>query len=112
MSVKSKNSAKPWTDPDDAPELTEADMLRGTWQLAGVPVTAKEGKALAKAAWRGRPIGSVKDQHKVPTTLRLDEDVLQRWRASGKGWQTRAAELLAAHAPIEPSIEPSADTGV
>ena len=49
MSVKSKNSAKPWTDPDDAPELTEADMLRGIWQVAGVPVTAKEGKALAKA---------------------------------------------------------------
>ena len=112
MSVKPKSSNKPWTDPDDAPELTEADMLRGIWQVAGVPVTAKEGKALAKAAWRGRPVGSVKDQHKVPTTLRLDEDVLQRWRASGKGWQTRAAELLAAHAPIEPSIEPSADTGV
>jgi uncharacterized protein (DUF4415 family) len=31
--------------------------------------------------------------------LRLDEDVLHRWRASGKGWQTRAAEILAAHAP-------------
>ena len=105
MSVKSKNSAKPWTDPDDAPELTEADMLRGIWQVAGVPVTAKEGKAFAKTAWRGRPFGSVKDQHKVPTTLRLDEDVLQRWRASGKGWQTRAAALLAAHAPLAPSKE-------
>ena len=105
MSVKSKNSAKPWIDPDDAAELTEADMLRGTWQVAGVPVTAKEGKALAKAAWRGRPIGSVKDPHKVPTTLRLNEEVLQRWRASGKGWQTRAAALLAAHAPLAPSKE-------
>ena len=49
MSVKSKNSAKPWTDPDDAPELTEADMLRCTWHVADVPVTAKEGQALAKA---------------------------------------------------------------
>lgn len=105
MSVKSKNSAKPWTDPDDAPELTEADMMSGTWQVAGVPVTAKEGKALAKAAWRGRPVGSVKDQHKVPTTLRLNEEVLQRWRASGKGWQTRAAAILAAHAPLAPSKE-------
>jgi uncharacterized protein (DUF4415 family) len=105
MSVKSKNSAKPWTDPDDAPELTEADMLRGIWQVAGVPVTAKEGKAFAKTAWRGRPVGSVKDQHKVPTTLRLNEEVLQRWRASGKGWQTRAAAILAAHAPLAPSKE-------
>ena len=33
MSVKSKSSNKPWTDPDDAPELTEADMLRGIWQV-------------------------------------------------------------------------------
>jgi uncharacterized protein (DUF4415 family) len=105
MSVKPKSSKKPWTDPDDAPELTEADMRLGSWQLGGVYVSSKEGKALAKAALRGRPVGSVKDQHKVPTTLRLDEDVLIRWRASGKGWQTRAADLLATHAPIEPSTD-------
>ena len=105
MSVKPKSSIKPWTDPDDAPELTEADMRLGSWQVGGAAVSAKEGKALAKAALRGRPLGSVKDQHKVPTTLRLDEDVLIRWRASGKGWQTRAADLLATHAPIEPSTD-------
>jgi uncharacterized protein (DUF4415 family) len=28
---------------------------------------------------------------------------LQRWRASGKGWQTRAADILAAHAPAAAS---------
>jgi uncharacterized protein (DUF4415 family) len=105
MSVKPKSSIKPWTDPDDAPELTEANMRLGSWQVGGTAVSAKEGKALAKAALRGRPLGSVKDQHKVPTTLRLDEDVLVRWRASGKGWQTRAADLLATHAPIEPSTD-------
>jgi uncharacterized protein (DUF4415 family) len=103
MSAKPKSSNKPWTDPDDAPELTEADLRRGQWQVGGLPVNAKEGKALAKVALRGRPVGSVKDQHKVPTTLRLDEDVLQRWRASGKGWQTRAADILAAHAPAAAS---------
>ena len=47
----------------------------------------------------GRPVGSVKVSTKRPTTLRLDDEVLARWRASGKGWQTRAAELLAANAP-------------
>ena len=47
----------------------------------------------------GRPVGSVQAVHKCPTTLRLDEDVLERWRASGKGWQTRAAEILAKYAP-------------
>ncbi len=44
----------------------------------------------------GRPAQVV---HKLPVTLRLDPDVLARWRASGKGWQTRAAAALAAHAP-------------
>lgn len=48
---------------------------------------------------RGRPAGSTQSQVKKPTTLRLDEEVLERWRASGKGWQTRAASLLAQHAP-------------
>jgi uncharacterized protein (DUF4415 family) len=48
---------------------------------------------------RGRPTGSVQNATKKPTTLRMEETALARWRASGKGWQTRAAELLAKHAP-------------
>ncbi len=47
----------------------------------------------------GRPAGSVQAAHRLPTTLRLDEETLARWRASGKGWQTRAAAVLAQHAP-------------
>ena len=47
----------------------------------------------------GRPVGSVKVSTKRPTTLRLDDEVLARWLASGKGWQTRAAQVLAANAP-------------
>jgi uncharacterized protein (DUF4415 family) len=109
MSAKSTPSTKPWTDPDDAPALTQADMARGTWQVGGQPVSASEGQALAQKALRGRPVGSVQAQHKRPTTLRLDEEVLQRWRASGKGWQTRAAELLAAHAPAGSSSVSSSE---
>jgi uncharacterized protein (DUF4415 family) len=44
----------------------------------------------------GRPVQAV---HKAPVTLRLDPDVLAAWRASGKGWQTRAAQALAQLAP-------------
>jgi len=47
----------------------------------------------------GRPTGSVQLTHKKPTTLRLDEQTLERWRASGRGWQTRAAAVLAQYAP-------------
>jgi len=44
----------------------------------------------------GRPLQST---HKQPMTLRMDPQALEGWRASGKGWQTGAAELLAKHAP-------------
>jgi uncharacterized protein (DUF4415 family) len=45
---------------------------------------------------RGRP---VQVQHKQPVTLRLPPEILADWRASGKGWQTRAAEVLTKFAP-------------
>jgi uncharacterized protein (DUF4415 family) len=45
---------------------------------------------------RGRPkAASVKER----LTIRIEPEVLARWRASGPGWQTRAAALLAAKAP-------------
>jgi len=47
----------------------------------------------------GRPKGSAQATRKTPTTLRLDAQILARWRASGSGWQTRAAAVLAQHAP-------------
>lgn len=54
-----------------------------------------EGEEIARRS-RGRPTAAV---HKAPMTLRMEPDALERWRASGKGWQTRAAALLAAQAP-------------
>jgi uncharacterized protein (DUF4415 family) len=45
---------------------------------------------------RGRP----RIAHpRVIMTMRVDQKTLAKWRASGKGWQTRAAALLAKHAP-------------
>ena len=35
----------------------------------------------------GRPVDSVKVSTKRPTTLRLDDEVLARCRASGRGWR-------------------------
>ena len=48
---------------------------------------------------RGRPAGSVQESRKVAITLRLCPDTLARWRASGKGWQTRSAAVLEKYAP-------------
>jgi len=43
----------------------------------------------------GRPAGSNKEQ----VALRIDKDVLARWRASGAGWQSRMNEALRRAAP-------------
>ena len=39
---------------------------------------------------RGRPVGSNKEQ----VTLRLDAEVLETFKATGTGWQTRINEVL------------------
>jgi len=82
------------------PELTEFenDLLESIRQAKRgefARVTTPE-QILAR---RGRPPGSVQAVTKTPTTLRMDTAALTRWRASGKGWQTRAAAILEKHAP-------------
>lgn len=49
-------------------------------------------QALAERRRRlgGRPAGSNKEQ----VSLRIDKDVLARFRADGPGWQTRINEVL------------------
>ena len=43
-----------------------------------------------------RPIGRPKsDRTKVPVTMRLDPDILDAYKATGPGWQTRMGEVLA-----------------
>ena len=50
-------------------------------------------KALSRAVVKkgGRPRST--NPRKL-ITIRLPEDVLERWKASGPGWQTRMAERL------------------
>lgn len=75
-----------WIDPDDAPELTGAFFEQADEFI---------GETLVR---RGRPVAS---KTKQATTIRLDPDVLEAFKASGKGWQTRMndalKEWLAAH---------------
>lgn len=75
------------TDPDDAPELTDAFFDRADLH---------QGDKLIR---RGRPKGSKAAVTKARMTLRMEAEALERWRASGPGWQTRAAALLAEKAP-------------
>ena len=43
----------------------------------------------------GRPLGS---GTKTQITLRIDTDIVEKFKASGDGWQTRINEVLRAHA--------------
>ncbi|MCP9630708.1 BrnA antitoxin family protein [Rhodopseudomonas palustris] len=81
MPEKRKSSAtdsskrKPWIDPDDAPELTDEMLDRALYRIDG------------KLVRRGRPpLGA---QPKSSVTLRLDADVLDAYRALGRGWQSQ-----------------------
>jgi uncharacterized protein (DUF4415 family) len=74
---------------DDNPEWTEADFARARPAGDVLPpafVAAYRG--------RGRPKGSVKADAKQQITLRLDRDVIERFRATGPGWQARINEAL------------------
>jgi uncharacterized protein (DUF4415 family) len=53
--------------------------------------------AAKEIARRGR--GPQKAPTKQLISLRLDVDVVQKFRATGKGWQARMNATLAAHAP-------------
>ena len=48
------------------------------------------GKKLVR---RGRPTGSTK----ISTTIRFDADVIAALKATGKGWQTKANDVLRKH---------------
>lgn len=90
MSVNKPSTGTAWVDPDDAPELTEAFFEEADQYL---------GERLIK---RGRPKA---DSVRERITIRLSPEVLQRFRASGPGWQTRMnaalADWLKTHTPSE-----------
>jgi uncharacterized protein (DUF4415 family) len=67
---------------DDLPELTDALLARAVVNKGGRPKSAHPRQLIS---------------------LRLPAEVIERWRATGPGWQTRMAELLA----VGPSV-PSA----
>ena len=56
-----------------------------------MPLTDVEWERAKPLARRGRPLGS---GSKMQVTLRLDIDVVEKLKATGAGWQTRANEAL------------------
>lgn len=63
---------------EELPELTDEMLARGRVNKGGRP-RARNPKRLI--------------------TIRLTDDIIRRWRASGPGWQTRMAEKISRLAP-------------
>ena len=59
---------------EEIPELTEEMLARGTVNKGGRPRSTNPRKLIS---------------------IRLPEQVIERWRATGPGWQTRMADRLA-----------------
>lgn len=80
---------KPVVFDEDNPEWTAEDFARAR---AGSEVLPPEFvKAFKRTA--GRPKGST-TSNKSLVSLRLDNDVLDKFRAMGPGWQSRINEAL------------------
>ena len=67
------------TEYDELPELTQADLDRGVWKIAGNEVSPAEGKTAFRSAMKKQKIN-----------ITLDPDVLAWYRvqAGGRGYQT------------------------
>lgn len=76
--MNSNDSATAWVDPDDAPELTDEWFDRADFKI---------GEKLVR---RGRPRGSTKQQ----VAIRLDQDIIEHFKAGGAGWQSRINAAL------------------
>jgi len=63
---------------EELPELAEAMLVRGTVNKGGRPRSGNPRKLIS---------------------IRLPADIIERWRASGPGWQSRMAEKLTQTAP-------------
>jgi uncharacterized protein (DUF4415 family) len=84
------------SDPDNPP-ITDAEFKRMKPAREALPALVGDKVAGELLKRRGRrPLPA--DERKVPTTLRLDPDVLDAFKATGDGWQTRANDALRAWA--------------
>ena len=63
---------------EELPELTDEMLARGTVNKGGRPRSPNPKRLIS---------------------IRLTDDVIERWRSTGPGWQTRMAEKLTRTAP-------------
>ena len=87
MTVSNDASHPNWDD-DDLPEWTDEQIARSQLSDGGEIIRAATG-TLTRT---GRPTMGIEAKKQV--TLRLDPDVVERFRAGGRGWQSRMNAAL------------------
>ncbi|WP_068075463.1 BrnA antitoxin family protein [Novosphingobium lentum] len=88
MNESTKPDSEPWIDPDD-------DYIEWTEEMFRIAAIYKGDQLIRPAAGTLKSLGRpLSENPKKQVTLRLDPDVIERFRATGKGWQSRInAEL-------------------
>ncbi len=102
MSESKPTLNQEWVDPDDAPEWTDEMFDHAQYNIGdklirpASGVLTKDGLKIVPShnipTPKGRPpLGA---EPKKQVTLRLDADLLDKFRSSGAGWQSRLNAAL------------------
>ena len=92
--MKNRSIDEPLTDADgEVRELSAADFARMRPAREVLPEIFPAALAAEMLKPKGR--GPGRKPAKAVTTIRLPAETLMRWKATGPGWQTRMAKLLA-----------------
>lgn len=87
-----EDDVEPLTDADgEVRELTEADFARFRPSMEVIPHIVEAMEALQKS--RGQR-GPQKSETKDRIGLRLDHHIVEHFRATGPGWQSRINDVL------------------
>ena len=97
IQIKRKPSTALIDDSGEVRGLTAADMQEFKPASEVLPLALQKTLGV-------RPRGPQKMPTKVSTTIRLSSDVVQAFRATGDGWQTRVdaalKDWLSTHSPV------------
>ncbi len=89
----------PWLDPsDDAPEWTDEMLDIAKFAIGGKVIRPARGYLGPNGVVMGRP--PLRERANQLVTLRLDPDVLAKFREGGPGWQGRINAALRAAAGL------------
>ncbi len=101
MNASNVDTASTWVDPDDAPEWTD-EMFEMAQRSEGGRIVRPATGVLTKDGMKRVPAYTIPipgrppqgDAPKKQVTLRLDADIIDRFRSEGPGWQTRINAAL------------------